>query len=230
MRLLKLALVLGSVVAVVAVVAMVWPVSAQGTQAQTSRTLVARLTDANANVWVAGVVDPDGWAAVGAASDNDAWNAQHARVFRGRVIDGQFTGQAADGAILTGRHDGSQLQGTVAGQPWSATVVTGGTAGVYVGGNSQEVVAMIEAPDGSRVGRIWSRPTGQHLRTLIFSTAGARSSSAYTLLSFGSAAMQGTPVSVTVLPNGTRQVQTAPASQDVYINYNTSFCNTPFCN
>jgi hypothetical protein len=230
MRLLRLTLALGSVAAVVAVVAMVWPVSAQGTQAQSSRTFVARLNDPSAPVWVAGVMDPDGWAAVVAASDNDAWNAQHARWFRGRVIDGQFTGQAADGTILTGRHDGAQLTGTVGGQPWSATVVTGGTAGLYVGGNSQEIVALIEAPDGSRVGRVWSRPTGEHVRTLIFRPDGARSSSSYTLLSFGSAAMQGTPVSVTVLPNGTRQVQTAPASQDVYINYNTSFCNTPFCN
>jgi hypothetical protein len=221
---MRRALILGSVVAAVSGFAVVWAVSAQGTTGTTSRTMVAKVNDSGTNVWIAGVVDPDGWAAVGAASDNDGWNAQHARWFRGRVVDGQFTGMAADGTTLTARHDGSQLQGTVNGQPWSATVITGGTAGIYIGGNSQEMIAVFEAPDGSRVGRVWSRQTGQHLRTLTFGSAGAGSSSSYAMLAYGSADAQGTSAAtMSVLPNGTRQVQ------DPTTTYNTSFCSSSFC-
>src|SRR3954463_1643090 len=153
---------LGIIAAIVSILAMTWPVSAQGTTpaATGSRTMVAKLNDLGVNVWIAGIMDSDGSAAVAAASDNDTWNAQHARWFRGQVVNGTFTGQSTDGTTLTAQHDGTQLQGTINGQPWSATVITGGTAGVYIGGNSQEVVALIEAPDGTRIGRVWSRATG----------------------------------------------------------------------
>lgn len=230
MKLAKLSLLFGSLAAIVTVLAVVWTANAQGTPSDTSRTFVARLNNAGANVWVAGIVDPDGWGAVGAISDDDAWNATHARWFRGRVIDGQFTGQSADGTILTARHDGTQITGNVGGMNFSATVIPGGTAGLYIGGNSQEVVAIIEAPDGSRVGRVWSRATGQHLKTLIIGAAPAtRSSAPFTLLSAGSAAMQGYPATVTVQPNGSRTVQVAGDDQDTYVNYSTSWCNNSFC-
>ncbi len=210
--------------AAAAILPLVWSAHAQGTApSTTSRTFVAKLNDAGANVWVAGIVDPDGWAAVGAASDSDAWNAQHAQYFRGQVTDGQFNGQATDGTTLTARHDGSQIQGTINGQPWTATLITGGTAGVYVGGNSQQIVAVIEAPDGSRVGRVWSRSTGQHLRTLTFASAGSSSSGSYALLSLDAAGAQGGPASISIQPNGVRQVQTADAV------YDTSWCSSSFC-
>jgi len=229
MRWVRVSLLVGIVVAFVQVAISVWPASAQGTAAPTSRTFVAKLNDANVNVWVAGIVDPDGWAAVTAASDDDAWNAQHARWFRGRVIDGQFTGQSGDGTVLTGRHNGSQIQGTVAGQPWTATLISGGTAGVYVGGNSQEVVAIIEAPDGSRIGRVWSRQTGQHLRTLIMPSGSSTSRGDFNLLSHGAANSQGSPATVTVLPNSSRQVQVGTPDQDPVVQYSTSWCNNSFC-
>jgi hypothetical protein len=224
MRLVRLALLLGILAAMVPVLAPGWPVSAQGTPASTSRTLVGRLNDSNVNVWVAGIVDPDGWAAVGAASDNDAWNAQHSRWYRGRVVDGQFTGQATDGTALTARLDGSQLQGTVAGQPWSATVIGGGTAGVYIGGNSREIAMVIEAPDGSRIGRVWSRPTGQHLRTLIFTPASSGPSGSYSVLSLEPGSQGGASnASITVQPNGARQVTSGDAT------WTTSWCSSSFC-
>ena len=213
----------GLVAAVVSILAIAWPVNAQGTTPSTtgSRTMVAKLNDSGANVWIAGIMDADGYAAVAAISDSDAWNAQHAKWFRGQVVNGQFTGQSTDGATLTATHDGTQLMGTINGQPWSATMITGGTAGVYVGGNSQEVVALIEAPDGTRIGRVWSRATGQHVRTLTFAPASAGPSDSYSMLSVGS---QGSaPGTVTVNPNGSRQVQYMDQTS------NTSWCSSSFC-
>jgi hypothetical protein len=224
MVLAKPARLLGIIAAIVSILAMTWSVSAQGTTPSAttgSRTMVAKLNDSGANVWVAGIMDPDGWASVAAISDSDAWNAQHAKWFRGRVVDGQFTGQATDGAVLTARHDGTQLQGTINGQPWSATVITGGTAGVYVGGNSQEIVAVIEAPDGTRVGRVWSRANGQHVRTLTFAPASSGPSDSYSMLSVGS--QIGQPSTITVNANGSRQVQSGDLS------WTTSWCSSSFC-
>ncbi len=229
MRLVRFGLLLGILAGILAAVVMVltpiWPVSAQGNAPTTSRTLVGKLNDSSANVWVAGIVDPDGWAAVAAASDDDAWNAQHARWFRGRVIDGQFTGQATDGTILTARLNGSQLQGTVNGQQWSATAIPGGTAGIYVGGNSREIAMVIEAPDGSRVGRVWSRATGQHERTLTFAPASSGPSGSYTTLSFEPPGAQGgtSNATIAVEPNGARQVTSGDAT------WTTSWCTSSFC-
>src|SRR5215204_2160742 len=116
MMLARPARLLGVVAAIVSILAMAWPVNAQGTTPATttgSRTMVAKLNDSGSNVWIAAIVDPDGWAAVAAASDNDAWNAQHAKWFRGQVVNGQFTGQSTDGTVLTAQHDGTQLMGTI---------------------------------------------------------------------------------------------------------------------
>jgi len=214
---------LGIIAAIVSILAMTWPVSAQGTTpaATGSRTMVAKLNDSGVNVWIAGIMDSDGSAAVAAASDNDTWNAQHARWFRGQVVNGTFTGQSTDGTTLTAQHDGTQLQGTINGQPWSATVITGGTAGVYIGGNSQEIVALIEAPDGSRVGRVWSRATGQHVRTLTFAPASSGPSDSYSMLSVGS--QIGQPTTITVNANGSRQLQSGDLS------WTTSWCSSSFC-
>ena len=223
MILARTARLLGIVAAIVSILAMAWSVNAQGTTPATtgSRTMVAKLNDSGVNVWIAGIVDPDGYATVTAISDNDAWNAQHAKWFRGQVVNGQFTGQSTDGATLTATHDGSQLQGTINGQPWSATIITGGTAGVYVGGNSQEIVAMIEAPDGTRVARVWSRATGQHVRTLTFAPSSSVPSGSYSMLSAGS--QIGQPTTVTTNANGSRQLQSGDLS------WNTSWCSSSFC-
>src|SRR5262249_53064424 len=100
---------LGIVAAIVSTLAMAWSVNAPGTTpaaATGSRTMVAKLNDSGINVWVAGIVDPDMYGTVTAISDNDAWNAQHAKWFRGQVVNGQFTGQSTDGATLTATHDG----------------------------------------------------------------------------------------------------------------------------
>ena len=100
-----------------------------------------------------------------------------------------------------------------------------GTAGVYIGGNSQEQVLLIEAPDGMRVGRTWSRATGQHQRTLNLGSPSSSGGDSYNMLSIGSAQTGGNtpPATVTNLPNGARQVQSGDLS------WTTSWCSSSFC-
>jgi hypothetical protein len=221
MSFVKRARLLGILAALVSVLALAWPVNAQTVTSH----YVARLDDpSNPGVFalVAAVVDPDGWAVVSAASNNDTWNAQHARWFRGRVIDGSFTGMAQDGTVLTMRRQGNQIQGTVGGQQVSATPLTGGAAAVSVGGNSEDIVLIIQAPDGTRVGRVWSRPTGQHKRTLLIEPARSGSSDSLRLMS-SEAGQLGTPTTIRTLPNGMQEVNTGE------ITYTTSWCSSSFC-
>jgi len=66
---------------------------------------------------------------------------------------------------------GARAEGTVSGLRWTAELVMGGTAGLYWGRVGDDLHVVIEAPDGTRVGRVWSVVTGAHVGTWDFSVA-----------------------------------------------------------
>jgi hypothetical protein len=142
------------------------PVAAQ----ELPRVFVGRVTGTDALIAV--VVEPGGNAAAYACSKDDAWNLQFSKWFQGELsTQGQLSAKANDGTEVTGTLQGSQLSGQLGSLSWSADLVTSGTAGLYRGRNGDEVHAVIEAPDGTRVGRVWSVVNGAHVGTWDFSTA-----------------------------------------------------------
>ena len=115
---------------------------------------------------------PGGNTAAYACSKDDAWNLQFSKWFQGELsTQGQLSAKANDGTEVTGTLQGTQLSGQLGSLSWSADLVTSGTAGLFRGRNGDEVHAVIEAPDGTRVGRVWSVVNGAHVGTWDFSTA-----------------------------------------------------------
>jgi hypothetical protein len=147
------------------------PVAAQ----EVSRVYVGRVTGASgADALIAIVVEPGGNAAAYACSKDDGWNLQFSKWFQGQLSpQGQLSAKSNDGTEVTGTLQGSQLSGQLGSLSWSADLVTSGTAGLFRGRAGDEVHAVIEAPDGTRVGRVWSVVTGAHVGTWDFSTATA---------------------------------------------------------
>jgi hypothetical protein len=138
-----------------------------------ARTFVGRVAGAEGmDALVAVVVAPDGNAVLYACSKDDAWNRTNSKWFTGQVAaDGQLSAKAADGTEVSAMMHGGHLEGTVGGQRFMAELVSGGTAGLYRGRAGDDIHAVIEAPDGTRVGRVWSVVTGGHVDTWDFSTA-----------------------------------------------------------
>jgi hypothetical protein len=145
------------------------PVAAQ----ELPRVFVGRVTDASgADALIAVVVEPGGSAAAYACSKDDAWNRQYSKWFQGELsTQGQLVAKSNDGTEVTGTLQGSQLSGQLGSLSWSADLVTSGTAGLYRGRAGDDVHAVIEAPDGTRVGRVWSVVNGAHVGTWDFATA-----------------------------------------------------------
>jgi hypothetical protein len=215
-------------------VTVAWAAPVQAQQQNTPTTHVGQINTPDGRVLVGMVLDPDGWASVAAVSENDSWNAQHARWFRGRVINGQFTGTADDGTTMTAQRSGGTVTGQVAGQQFTITPVPGnGTAGVYRGGNGQDIVLVIEAPDGTRIARVWDRTSGQHKRTITLppntsSGSSSDNASSLSLLSLDVHNQQGGPGgmgqgSISNNANGSLSVSSGDAS------WNVSWCSSSFC-
>lgn len=139
------------------------PATAQGT----TRTFVGRVAGADASeAWIAVVVSPSGDVLAYACSQDDAWNQQHARWFQGRLLDtGRLAVDADAGLALTGSLQEQRFEGTLGPYPWTADLVSYGTAGVYRGRSGNELHEVIETPLGTRVGRIWSIETSRVIGT-----------------------------------------------------------------
>src|SRR5205085_10192444 len=102
-------------------------------------------------------------------------NQANSKWFTGQLAaSGQLAAKAADGTEVTATLQGNRLEGTLGGLRWSADLTAGGSAGLYRGRAGDDVHAVIEAPDGTRVGRVWSVVTGGHVDTWDFSTAQAQ--------------------------------------------------------
>jgi hypothetical protein len=154
----------------------VLPFGAPPATAQTqSRVYVGEVSAAGVpDALIAIVVGANGEAAVYACSKDDAWNQQASKWFTGQLSSGgQLTAKAADGSEVSGTLQGSRLSGQLGALSFAADQVTSGTAGLYRGRADDEIHAVIEAPDGRRVGRVWSVTTGAHSGTWDFSTATA---------------------------------------------------------
>jgi len=147
------------------------PVAAQ----EVSRVFVGRIAGATGtDALIAVVVEPGGNAVAYACSKDDGWNLQFSKWLQGQLSTaGQLSAKANDGAEVTGTLQGTQLSGQLGTLSWSADLVTSCTAGLFRGRAGDEVHAVIEAPDGTRVGRVWSVVSGAHVGTWDFSTATA---------------------------------------------------------
>ncbi len=139
------------------------------------RIFVGRVADASGvDALIAVVVEPGGNAVAYACSKDDGWNQQYSKWFQGQLTSGgQLSAKANDGAEISGSLQGTTLSGRLGSMSWSADLVTSGSAGLYRGQLGDEVHAVIEAPDGTRVGRVWSVSTGGHVGTWDFTTATA---------------------------------------------------------
>jgi hypothetical protein len=139
------------------------------------RVYVGRVTGAfGTDALIAVVVEPGGNAVAYACSKDDGWNLQFSKWFQGALSpQGQLSAKSNDGSEVSGTLQGSQLSGQLGSLSWSADLVTSGTAGLYRGRAGDDVHAVIEAPDGTRVGRIWSVVNGAHVGTWDFATASA---------------------------------------------------------
>jgi hypothetical protein len=142
---------------------------------QQARVFVGEVTGAyGTDALIAIVVEPSGNAVAYACSADDTWNQQFSKWFQGQLSpQGQLTAKSNDGEEVTGTLQGSRLSGQLGSLSWSAELVTAGTAGLYRGRAGDEIHAVIEAPDGKRVGRVWSVVTGGHVGTWDFSRATA---------------------------------------------------------
>jgi hypothetical protein len=175
---------LGGVLALLLVLG-VQPAAAPPATAQTQpRGYVGEVTAAGVpDALIAIVVGANNDVAVFTCSKDDAWNQRVSKWFDGLMYsDGSLNVSAADGNEVDGQLRGSQLFGSVGGfrsdgfvgaPRFSANQVTNGTAGLYRGRVGDDILAVIEAPDGRRVGCSWSVTTGAHSGTWDFSTATA---------------------------------------------------------
>ncbi|HLI28707.1 MAG TPA: hypothetical protein VKZ60_16700 [Chloroflexota bacterium] len=121
---------------------------------------------------VAVVVAPDGQAIAYVCSADDAWNQEHSRWYTGELTaQGALAATARDGKQLVGQVYGDTLSGTVGGLAFRAELVPEGTAGLYRGRVDDEVHAVIEAPDGRRVGGVWYASDGGWAWTWRFTPA-----------------------------------------------------------
>jgi hypothetical protein len=147
------------------------PVAAQ----EVSRVYVGQVAGAaGPDALIAIIVEPGGDTVAYACSKDDGWNLQYSKWFQGQLsTEGQLSAKANDGSEVSGTLAGSQLSGQLGSLSWSADLVTDGTAGLYRGRVGDEVHAVIEAPDGTRVGRVWSVVNGAHVGTWDFLTASA---------------------------------------------------------
>ena len=162
------------VIAALLVVGVVAGGLAQPSAAQdVARTFVGRVAGAEGlDALVAVVVAPDGAAVAYACSKDDAWNRTNSKWFTGQVAaDGQLAAKAADGTEVSGTIQSGRLEGTLGTQRFTADLVSGGPAGLYRGRAGDDVHAVIEAQDGTRVGRVWSVVTGDHVGTWDFNSA-----------------------------------------------------------
>ncbi|HZR97490.1 MAG TPA: hypothetical protein VFE37_02215 [Chloroflexota bacterium] len=164
------------VVAGVLVAGLAWPGAAlgmQGAAQEGARTFVGRVAGAEGlDALVAVVVGADGNAVVYTCSKDDAWNQANSKWFTGQVgADGRLAAKAADGTEVAATMAGGRLEGTLGTLRFVAEQVSGGSAGLYRGRAGDDVHAVIEAPDGTRVGRVWSVVTGAHVGTWDFNTA-----------------------------------------------------------
>jgi hypothetical protein len=120
---------------------------------------------------VAIVVAPDGQAIAYVCSADDAWNQEHSRWYVGELTaQGALTATARDGKQLVGQVYGDTLSGTVGGLAFRAEPISG-SAGLYRGRVDDEVHAVIEAPDGRRVGGVWYASDGGWAWTWRFTPA-----------------------------------------------------------
>jgi hypothetical protein len=142
---------------------------------EVSRVYIGRVTGAfGTDALIAIVVEPGGNAVAYACSKDDGWNLQFSKWFQGELSSqGQLSAKSNDGSEVSGALQGTQLSGQLGSLSWSADLVTSGTAGLYRGRAGDEVHAVIEAPDGTRVGRVWSVVNGAHVGTWDFATASA---------------------------------------------------------
>jgi hypothetical protein len=141
-----------------------------------ARTYVGRVAGAEGiDALVAVVVGADGSAVVYACSRDDVWNQQNSKWFTGQLdAGGRLAAKAGDGSEVTATLQGDRLEGTLGAQRWTADLTGEGSAGLYRGRAGDQVHAVIEAPDGTRVGRVWSVVTGAHVDTWDFRTAEAQ--------------------------------------------------------
>ena len=140
---------------------------------EANRSYVGRIAGAEASdALIAVVIAPDGKAIAYVCSADDAWNQEHSRWYAGEMApQGVLTATARDGKQLAARVEGDALTGTVDGLAFSADLVTEGTAGLYRGRQGEEIHAVIEAPDGTRVGGVWYASNGRWGWTWRFSPA-----------------------------------------------------------
>jgi len=137
-----------------------------------ARTFIGRVAGAEAmDALVAVVVAADGSAAAYSCSADDGWNQQYSKWFTGQLdAQGQLTARANDGTELTARLQGQRLEGTLGSLQWTAELASP-PAGLYRGRADDEIHGVIQAADGTRVGRVWSVTTGAHVNTWDFRRA-----------------------------------------------------------
>jgi hypothetical protein len=87
------------------------------------------------------------------------------------IAQGALTATARDGKQLVGQVYGDSLSGTAGGLAFRAEAVPSGSAGLYRGRVDDEVHAVIEAPDGRRVGGVWYASHGGWAWTWRFTPA-----------------------------------------------------------
>jgi hypothetical protein len=139
---------------------------------ETARTFIGRVVGGEArDALVAVVVAPDNTAIAYLCSADDAWNRQNSKWFTGEMTpQGQLTARANDGTELSARAVGDQLDGMVGTLRWTADLAEA-PAGLYRGRAGDTIHAVIQAADGTRVGRAWTVVTGAHQSTWNFNEA-----------------------------------------------------------
>jgi hypothetical protein len=146
---------------------------APATAKETARTFVGRVAGAEASeAWIVVLVSSSGDVVAYACSQDDGWNQQHSRWFRGKLLDsGQLAADPDVAAGLSGSLRDQRFEGRLGPYAWTADLVNDGTAGVYRGRAGDEQHEVIETPLGTRIGRIWSVETSRVVGTWDFSSA-----------------------------------------------------------
>ena len=137
-----------------------------------ARTFIGRVVGSEGlDALVAVVVAPDNTAIAYLCSKDDAWNRENSKWFTGEMTaQGQLSARANDGTELSARAIGDQVDGMVATLRWTADLAES-PAGLYRGRADDQIHAVIQAPDGTRVGRVWTVGTGAHHSTWDFTQA-----------------------------------------------------------